>query len=213
MVQSGLRELHETREQTLALAAGLSQAQLDASPGLGRWSVGELLDHILAGDRLFQAELGQLIELKRMGRQPYLDRNIADFPLQLGFLPKSLLPLVSAPVSLFTAFVPTSLVELLIRYPVLPAQSPPVLRPQARRPAERLRAELRESLSRTQALFDDNRDIDFHELLYQHPLLGLVDAPRMLRNAVIHEQRHQAQIRTALNKLGIAAPSISQHAG
>ncbi|HEX3555624.1 MAG TPA: DinB family protein [Thermoanaerobaculia bacterium] len=52
-VQAALDQLAQARAQTLALVQPLSQEELDRAPAPGKWSVGEVLDHLfLAGNSI-----------------------------------------------------------------------------------------------------------------------------------------------------------------
>lgn len=68
----GLRALAErveaARSRARQVAAGLSRAQLDWQPGLGRWSVGQCLEHlIVSNERLEPPVRERLAELRRRG--------------------------------------------------------------------------------------------------------------------------------------------------
>ena len=49
--------------------AALTQPQLDFSPRTGRWSIGEVLDHLLLVEAAYRSEIAQLVELQRSGRR------------------------------------------------------------------------------------------------------------------------------------------------
>ena len=82
----------------------------------------------------------------------------------------------------------------MLRFRGLPAKAPPVLEPRRGRPAGELRQELAAQVDATAAVFGDNDDLDFGRMIYQHPLLGLVDAVDLLRVITVHEKRHRDQL-------------------
>jgi hypothetical protein len=92
MYQSDLALFRATRNRTLELSDGLTQAQVDFEPGPGQWSVGEVLDHLLRAEALNCREISALIDMTKSGRKPYLKRTFADMNVSMAFIPKSLLP-------------------------------------------------------------------------------------------------------------------------
>jgi uncharacterized damage-inducible protein DinB len=194
MFQSDLQAFRSTRARTLEMIGGLSQAQLDYSPAPDRWSVGELLDHLLLAEKILRDEIAQLIELKKAGRQPVLKRSFRDLDVSIAYIPKSLLPLVEIPFTLFNLFVPSVVRELMMRYRLVPAQNPNIATPRKGRPAAELCDELRASLQETERLFEANPNLDYREMISQHPLLGTNNILQLLRLLTGHEQRHQSQI-------------------
>jgi uncharacterized damage-inducible protein DinB len=194
MYQADLALFRSTRNRTLGLAEGLSQAQTEFSPSPNRWSVGEVLDHILLAEALNRGEIAQLIELAKSGRRPYLNRTFADVNVSLGFIPKSWLPFFEVPFRLLNLIVPSGTRELLTRYRVVPAQNPDVGAPRHGRSIGELRHDLRSSLQETEALFEANPTLDYRGMIHQHPLTGVNNVLQLLRFVAFHEQRHQSQI-------------------
>jgi uncharacterized damage-inducible protein DinB len=190
-----------TRAQTLALVRDLSQSQMDYAPVTGKWSVGEVLDHLVLAERFFRGEITQLIALKRAGRKPVLQRSFKDLNIAIGFLPKSLLPFLEIPFTLFNPLVPRVVKEFLLRSRLIPAQHPDVAAPRNGRVAQDLRADLASSLQETLAVFEANADLDFSELIHQHPLLGSNNVLELMRILVLHEQRHQEQVADVLSSM------------
>jgi hypothetical protein len=191
-------EYAHAREATQALVSGLTQAQLDFSPSAARWSVGELIDHVLIAERLYREDIATLIRMKREGRRPLLRRTFSDVDVAPAFLPKAVMPYLDLPFTMMNLFVPAAAREFLMLHPVLPIQNPQAARPRKWRPAAELRAELVSSLRQTRALFDANPDIDYRELISQHPMMGTNDVLQMLRFLTLHERRHQRQMRHAI---------------
>jgi len=209
MFQADLEFLRSTRARTLAKTEGLSQAQMDYSPGSGKWSVGELLDHLQLAEKIYRNEIAQLIELEKAGRKAMLTRSFRDLNVSIAYIPKSLLPIIEIPFTLFNMFVPSAVREPMMRHRLIPAQNPDIATPRKGRPAAELRNELRSSLKETAALFEANPNLDYREMIDRHPLLGANNVLQLLRLLALHEQRHQSQISDIF--MDPQYPKASQH--
>jgi hypothetical protein len=64
MYQQSLDMLRLTRARTLRLCAGMTQAQSDYSPAVGKWSAGEVLDHLLLAEKLYRDIFVRLIQMQ-----------------------------------------------------------------------------------------------------------------------------------------------------
>ena len=199
MIGESLEMFRATRAQTLGMAEGLSQAQLDFVPAPGRWSAGEVFDHLLLAERMNREQFVELIELQRSGRRPELRRGFADVNVSVAYLPKSLLPLLEVPFTVLNMFVPSGVREAVMRNRIIPAQNPDAATPRRGRPAAELRRELASSLEETLTLFDANPGLDYGAMFVAHPLLGRNDVNGLLRFLALHEQRHQSQIAEVLS--------------
>ena len=189
------------RRTTLALVSDLSQDQMDFMPVGGKWSIGENLDHLLLSEKVYRNQFLQLITLAKQGKNPVLRVTLRDVDFAPFFLPKSLLPLVEAPFSMMTQFVPNAVKEFMIRYPFLPGQNPDVARPARGRPAGALRQELDTSIQRTTELLLANAELDYGKMIARHPMIGVNNVIELLRIVALHEQRHHAQIAAVRNSL------------
>jgi len=189
-----LDEFSATRARTLAMVDGLAQEQLNFIPGPNRWSIGEVLDHILRAERLNRDQVAQLIQLKREGQKPELRLTFSDLNVSVAGLPRSLLPLFETPLTLMNMFVPDCLRNYLTRTRIVPFRNPDPATPHAGRTGAELCGDLMASLLETKKLFQNNLDLDYDEMFVQHPLLGRYDVPGLLRFMSAHEQRHQSQI-------------------
>src|ERR1041385_4293423 len=116
---SGLREsldeFRAMRARTLALAGGLSQEQLDYAPASGKWSAGEVLDHVLLAEVTNRGQVAKLIELKRAGRRPELRLTFAELNVSVAYLPRPALQLLETPLTLVNMLVPDGLRNYLTR--------------------------------------------------------------------------------------------------
>src|SRR2546423_2672820 len=194
-----LEEFRATRARTVALADGLSQEQLDYVPAPGKWSAGEVLDHVLLAEATNRGQIARLIELKRAGRRPELRLTFSDVNVSVAYVPRSVLPLLETPLTLVNMLVPDGLRNYLTRNRVVPFRNPDVAAPRRGRPSLRLRGDLADSLRETETLFQTNPDLDYGEMVVRHPLLGRYDVPGLLRFMSAHEQRHQSQIADILS--------------
>lgn len=193
-LRKSLDDFCATRARTLSLAGELTQEQLDFVPATNHWSIGEVLDHILLAERLNREQLARLIQLKREGKRPELRLTFSDLNVSVSGVPRSLLALFEAPLTLMNMFVPDSLRNYLTRTRVVSFRNPDPATPHAGRPAAELRGGLMAALQETERLFQNNPDLNYEEMFIQHPLLGRYDVPGLLRFMSAHEQRHQSQI-------------------
>lgn len=211
MRQPALEEIDRfatTRVQTLALTNDLSQERLDRRPASGKWSIGEVLDHLLLSEEFYRGEIERLIDLARSGREPVLRRSFSDVDVSIGFIPKSLLSLFEIPITFAGLFVPNAVREAILRNRLIPAQNPSFATPRHGRSADELREELVASLAKTRAILETNTDLDYRRMVIQHPLMGSNDVPGMLRFLALHEQRHQDQIREILETFTRREPGV-----
>jgi len=59
-----LDEFGATRAHTLSMTNGLTQEQLEFVPAPNRWSIGEVLDHMLRAERVNRQQVAQLLARK-----------------------------------------------------------------------------------------------------------------------------------------------------
>lgn len=207
-----LKTFRATRRRTLATVEGLSQEQLDFSPGRGKWSLSEVLDHLTRVDRIFRRDLDELVARRRKRRRVFLMRGLKDFDVKVPGVPKSFLPLLDLPVAAFGAFVPRQLRQGVARSRLVPARSPEVIAPRKGRQGDDLRAELSGMLEFTHRLFAD-RAIRFGELYYYNPLTGFTSALGILSFAASHETRHQEQMADVLAAAGFPETATAASGG
>jgi len=201
MPQEQLAAMRDTRSKTLRMLRDLTQTQYDFRKQPDRWSAGEIADHLVKSNRMYLGEIQRLIDLKRSGRKPEIRVSLTDMQFQLPLVPGFLLPLAEVPVGVFNCLLPSMVREAFLRSPLIPAQSPPVLRPVGGRGRESLLADLEKSMEESEQLFSRNRDLDFGEFRYYHPLFGFNGVDGILRLMVSHERRHQVQLGAVLKDL------------
>lgn len=194
MFRESLEMFRSTRSRTIAMADELSQEQLDFTPASGKWSAGEVLDHLLLAERVNRDQIAELIDLKKAQRRPFVRRTFADVNVSIAYIPKSILPILEVPFTLLNTFVPAGVREFMTSNRLVPAQSPDIASPRRGRPVAELREALASSFKETEDLLNANADLDYVEMKVQHPLMGTNNVPGLLRFMALHEKRHQSQI-------------------
>ncbi len=205
MHEQELELFRATRARTLSLVRSLAQEQLDWRPAPDRWSVGEVLDHLILAEGLGRGQIADLVALARAGKRPVIHRSLRQSDLSILFIPVSVLALAELPISIFSRLLPQSLRDLVTRSRLIPLQNPAAATPQRGRPGEALRSGLRAALAETSALLAANADLDYREMRVENALLGVNDVPGILRFLALHEQRHQQQICDVLLSDGFPA--------
>ena len=198
MFQESLEMFRSARSRTIELVDHLSQEQLDFTSATGKWSTGEVLDHLLLAEKVNRDQIVELIELKKAQQKPFVRRTFADVNVSVAYIPKSVLPILEIPFTVINTFVPASAREFITRHRLIPAQTPDIATPRKNRPAAELREELANSFKETESLFNDNPDLNYCEMRVQHPLMGTNNVPELLRFMALHERRHQSQIKNTL---------------
>ena len=189
-----LNEFASARALTLAAVGPLSQAQLDFSVRPGRWSVGEIADHLALSEDLYRGIFVQLVELARAGRPAYRRTSFADVNVAPQHLPDAVLSWMEAPLGFMSRLIPESVIGLMTEFPVLPTRNPDLATPRSGRPAAELKADLAASIAKTRAIIESNADLDFDQLVSEHPLTGRTNVTQILTFLAQHERRHQGQM-------------------
>ncbi|HEX9941228.1 MAG TPA: DinB family protein [Thermoanaerobaculia bacterium] len=197
-VPQQLEAFRQAREDTFELVAPLSQEQLDYSPAPGKWSPGEVLDHLSKTDSMYRREIALLVDLARSGRRPYAKRRFADLDAAPAAVPKSWLRFLEVPFGLMSRLMPKSLGAAMAANRTIHFQHPEGATPRRGRPAAELNRDLRASFQALESLFADNPDLDWASMIHQHPLFGVNSVPEILDFITAHDRRHQAQIRDVL---------------
>lgn len=200
MLQQDLAMVRAARTGTLEMTAGLSQTQVDFSSRQNKWSIGEVLDHLLLTDQANRNQIARLIALAKTGQRPFVSLGFEDFNFSPAFIPKSLLPFTELPFRIMNMFTPGTLRELIFRYRVVPARAADIAQPRKGRPIHDLRNELDCSIAGTTNLLNGNPDLNYRDLQFQHPLLGTNSVLDLLRIIAAHELRHQRQIGDLLRR-------------
>lgn len=194
VVGERLRAFGAARATTLASIALLSQAQLDFSPRPGKWSIGEIADHLRLSETLWRGEIRRLVALARAGKRAYLRHSFADINVSPLHVPDAILSLLEVPIGIMNRFVPDALIGFVTEFPILPTRNPDAATPRAGRPAAELTANLNAARDETRDLIDGNADLDFERMVSEHPLTGATNVPQILTFLTRHERRHQGQM-------------------
>jgi hypothetical protein len=202
MLKDSLEMFRSVRAQTLEMVQGHSQSQMDYRSAPGKWSIGEVLDHLILGQRLNLSYIAEVIGRVSAGQRPVLQLSFADVDVSIAYLPKGILPALEVPFSLINIILPNSVRDFMTRYRLIPAQNPGITKPRRGRSAVALRHDLISSLRETEQLFESHRGLDYSKMMILHPLLGNNDVPGLLRFVALHEQRHQSQIESVLSSPG-----------
>jgi uncharacterized damage-inducible protein DinB len=211
-----MARFQRVRMETLRLAEGLSQEDLDRSPGSGRWSIGEVLDHLLRAEAFFRRDLARLVELSRAGRPGHIRHSFRDLDIGPPFIPRAMMPVLDWPLTLATLFVPGPVLDALAGSRLIPMRHPTVAEPLRGRPADDLRRELQEASEQTAQLLGQFAARDASRMTVSHPLLGIRSVPELIRFMARHERRHQGQIaelRSGLATRRPAGPGRSDESG
>ena len=198
MYEQNLELLRLTRAATLRLCAGVGQTQSEFVPGEGKWSIGEVLDHLLLAERFHRGMFVRLIDLQKSGQRPVINLGFRELNTSIAHLPKEMMPMLDVPFTIFNMFVPKVVRETMTQFRVLSAQSGDIGIPRKGKPVHELRDALAASYEDTAAVFRENPNLDYRELRYSHPLLGDNDVRESLRIVAMHERRHQSQIQDIL---------------
>ena len=202
MFDEDLEAFCRVRLRTLELVRPLTQEQLDQAPAPGKWSVGETVEHIILAAGLLQRDLEALIQLKRSGRRPFLRRTFSDIDIGLTFVPKASLLLLEIPFSLLSSFLIEPVRAYFTRNRLIRFRAATEATPRHGLPADELNNRLLTSLESVRRTYEINADLDFRELVAQHPLTGYLNMLELLRFMTNHELRHQKQILEALQLAG-----------
>jgi hypothetical protein len=194
MPKAHLERFRAIRARTLALVQGLSQAQMDAAPAPGTWSIGEVVDHLILSVEIIREDIAALIERTKAGQPPLLYRSAAEFNITPFFLPKCLLPWLEVPFNFLNMVVPDRVREVFVRYRLIPARAADTATPRRGRSVAELHDGLRSSLEALEALLAANPNLDYDMMMHQHPLLGTQNVPHLLYIMGLHEERHQAHM-------------------
>lgn len=191
-------EARKTRQETLSLVEKLDQEQSEHRPGAEKWSVGEVLDHLLHVDAVIVREIGVALDQRERGL-PFVYRGLADVDSNVPWVLRPILPFLEVPFGLFNVLVPPRLRRSLIRdRRRLPGKAPRVLEPRFGRPIESLREELLETFATLEEQQKDHPDFDLDHLYYYNSIMGLQNVPGIYKFAASHEKRHQEQLREIL---------------
>jgi hypothetical protein len=193
-VHDRLQEFAAVRAATIQKIARLSQAQLEFSPRPGRWSIGEVADHLRLSEDLWRGDISRLVDLAREGRPTHLRRSFADLNVSPAFVPDAVLSLFEVPLGIMSRFMPDAVVGIMTELPILPMRNPDVATPRAGRSSAELIGGLNAAIDQTRHLIGAHPDLDFDRMISTHPLMGSNNVPQILVLLARHERRHHVQM-------------------
>jgi uncharacterized damage-inducible protein DinB len=182
------------RTETLRLVDGLSQEEFDWSPAPGKWSIGEVLDHLLRAEQFFRRDLDSLAGRSQSGRPAHIRHTFRDLDIGLPLVSRSLMPALDLPLTLATLFMPGPVLNALAASRFIPMRHPSVADPRPGRPAVELRQDLRDGIHQTFQVLGQLSPQDAARMTVSHPLLGTRTVPGLIRFMTQHERRHQGQV-------------------
>ncbi|MFN0169173.1 MAG: DinB family protein [Bryobacteraceae bacterium] len=200
-----LRVFAGVRSGTLRLVSGLTSEQANFSPRRETWSVAQNLDHLLLTESLYRGQMSRLLELAREGRQTNIDVSLGDVDLNLPFIPKAMMPLMTLPLTMMNMFVPPIVRETVLRFPIMKAKNPKISEPAAAKPIATLREELTTSLAETESLFSGELPASAERVTVSHPVFGCNTIANLFGLMAAHEERHGTQIRELVRQPGFPA--------
>jgi uncharacterized damage-inducible protein DinB len=201
LLQRNVDAVYAARSRTLTLIANLTQREMDRRPNPTKWSIGEVVDHLLLFDRFLIQDIERLIDAARSGRPTVIQHSFSDVDVAPAFFPKALLPLVEFPVSLASLVVPASFRDMLARTRFIRFQHPEFANPRQGRPVEQLRQELQAFVEGMENLLLEMSGMELDALRVRHPLLGDNNLAQLLSFMASHEKRHHGQIEELKRKL------------
>jgi uncharacterized damage-inducible protein DinB len=200
MYQDALTEIKSVRDKTLGLIQDLDQSELDRSPSSGKWSIGEILDHLVLTDDYYQKDVSELIDRGKKDGAAEINRTFGEFDVAPRFLPKSFMAFTTPFLSVTNCLLPRFVREAVMQNAIVPFQNPNVVQPRKNRKSDSLKSDLNKSMTRIEKLLTENSDLPYDRLIHNHPILGKNTIPQLLKLMARHEQRHQSQIEGILGK-------------
>lgn len=194
LIEQRLRAFESTRCITVASLAPLRQEQMDFSAARGRWSLGEIADHLLRAEQLYRGAIERLIGLARQGQAPYVIYTFADIDVRPFGLPVSVLSRLEGPFGAISRNLPDPVRSFLTLNPIVPTRNPQIATPGLRRAVGDLVAELRQSIGATRSVLESNADLDLDAMKVEHPMTGVTNVSDILLFLERHERRHQQQM-------------------
>ncbi len=201
-------EARDVRRETLRLVETLDQQQSEHRTESGKWSVGEVLDHLVKLDSLIVRELEVAFNQRRSGL-PFVYRGVADIDTTVPWVLRPVLPFFEVPFSVFNTVLPQAARRAFTGNRSIPLQAPGVIAPRFGRPIDTLRHELKSAFETLEEQQADNPKVDLDRLFYYNPITGFGSVASLYRFVSNHETRHQGQLREFLDHESFPAPSQS----
>ena len=205
MIERDLAFFRATRARTQGLVRCLEQEQFDYAAGAGRWSVGEVVDHMLRAEAFNRGDIARLIALAEAGERAYLRQTLEVVNISIFAIPKPVFALFETPLNFFGRFLPAGAREYATLSRLVKLKNPDNVTPRRCRRGDDLRRDLRTSFDETSELLRSHPDLPYDEMIFDQPLLGTMNVPELVRWMALHEQRHQQQLCEVLTDSGFPA--------
>ena len=191
--------ISEVRENSLSILAGLDQHTLDQRRKAGRWSPGEVFDHLIRFDHFLLESIAELFALLRKGEPTRVEYSLSELDVGPACIPKPLLPFLSVPFSVASSITPKPIQDLVARQ--LPIRHPEFATPIRFRLKNELESDLGNSLGEYQRLLGSRSlSVNFSEMKIIHPLLGTRSLMNIPDFIATHEKRHMEKMLGLLNE-------------
>jgi len=197
----GLVLVRSTRQKTLSLTERLTQSDLDRSPAPGKWSVGEILDHLVKADEVYYTIIRDLFQLRQNGKEAYVRKGFKEINASVLGLPKSALTYFEIPFSLYNLALPRPFRTFLMTSRWFPTEAPDVARPRPGRAGDALRWELNEAPKELERQFESQFEVKYTDFKFYHPLFGENNLFELLQILTFHESIHNKQIQETVQKI------------
>ncbi|MEQ1884319.1 MAG: DinB family protein [Bryobacteraceae bacterium] len=184
----------KVRNNSMAIAAGLSQGQVNFRPDAKSWSIGQNLDRLVKIDSIYREHIQKLIDLARDTNRLTIVMPWGEGDPRPPIIPAAVMPLMTLPMTLMNMFVPNTVRELFLRYPLMPAVSPQRAEPHSGKSPSELMMSLQASFEETRALLVCNLPPNVSKVAVVHPVFGRNTISDILGLMTAHELRHGIQM-------------------
>jgi len=170
------RDLEAVRADVLKEVEGLSQAQVDWTPGEKDWSVGEIVHHLT----IAEIATGKLTT--KLTKDAAAAGTLAPFPADLREL------------------------RSLVAESAAAADAPPMVWPERGKPLATLVADMKATRERSRQSIEKLASVDPRPLVFTHFRLGELDLAQWWRLQAQHDGIHLRQIRAVKSAPGFPKP-------
>lgn len=192
MIEAMLPEvdrLRLVRQNTISILDQVTDRQALWSPRRGSWSIAQIADHLLTTEEMYRAQFARLIE-----HGDSIEISLREVNVAFAAIPHDVIPLFEMPFRIFNQFVPHSLRETMVRYPIVASLNPQQSQPREGLDRGRLMHDLAAAIDTTEEFFRTPLPPGADRLTINHPILGNNTIPQLLRIMTAHEQRHHEQM-------------------
>lgn len=182
------------RSRTLEFLVDITPEQAAWTARPGTWSIVQIADHLLRSEELYREQWQRMIQMAKDGRFETIQITFQEIDTWIAMVPRTVASTLQFPLRVFNRFVPTTVRETLVRYPLIAALNPKGSAPRDNLSLEQLRADLSAALATTMKLLEGPLPRDLERIRIDHPVLGFNNIVDMFRIMLAHEERHQGQM-------------------